>query len=126
VAAVEDLLDRIPVPAHLDLGAPDAVSRTPTHIQSTAYFVIAEGLTNAVKHARATDIEVRMTVRESRLLLDVIDNGIGFDHGEAASNGMGFGLRSVADRVSAIGGLLAVVGPAGGGTHLSAELPCAS
>jgi signal transduction histidine kinase len=126
VAAVEDLLDRMPVPTRLDLNAPEDVSRTPAHIQSTAYFVIAEGLTNAVKHAQATDIEVRMTVRDSQLLLDVIDNGIGFDHSDSASSVMGFGLRSVSDRVSAIGGLLAVIRPAGGGTHLTAELPCAS
>jgi signal transduction histidine kinase len=56
----------------------------------------------------------------------VIDNGIGFGRTDPGSAGIGFGLRSVSDRVSAVGGQFAIASPVGGGTHLTAELPCAS
>lgn len=125
-AAVEDLLDRMPMPARLELHEPEVVAQVDPGIQSTAYFVIAEGLTNAVKHSRATNIVVRMTANERRLLVDVIDNGIGLGGTDAGSAGIGFGLRSVSDRVSAIGGQFAIESPVTGGTHLTAELPCAS
>jgi signal transduction histidine kinase len=125
-AAVEDLLDRMPMPARLELHEPEAVAQADPHTQSTAYFVVAEGLTNAVKHSHATDIVVRMTANETRLLIDVIDNGIGLGYTDKDSAAMGFGLRSVSDRVSAVGGQFAIASPAGGGTHLTAELPCAS
>lgn len=126
VAAVEDLLDRMPVQARLELSAPYDVSDAAPHTQSTAYFVISEGLTNAVKHAEATAIVVRMAVRSGRLLVEVIDNGIGFDHGDDTAPTGGLGMRSASDRVSAIGGRLSITSTAGGGTHLTAELPCAS
>jgi signal transduction histidine kinase len=125
-AAVEDLLDRMPMPARLELHQPEIVAQVDPNTQSTAYFVIAEGLTNAVKHSQATDIVVRMTADERRLLVDVIDNGIGFGCTDTGSAAIGFGLRSVSDRVSAVGGQFAIASPAGGGTHLTAELPCAS
>lgn len=126
VAAVEDLLDRLPVPARLELTGGQDVALLAPPTQTAAYFVIAEGLTNAVKHAKATDIVVRMAISDCHLLLDVIDDGIGFDRGAAASAPMGMGLRSVADRVTALGGRFAIDSPAGTGTHLAAELPCAS
>lgn len=125
-AAVEDLLDRLPVPAHLEVSAQEDITRTDPHIQSTAYFVIAEGLTNAVKHAQATTVVVRLTVCAGRLTVGVIDDGIGFDHGDVPEAALGFGLRSIADRVSAIGGQLTIARAVTGGTRLTAELPCAS
>lgn len=126
VDAVEDLLDRMPVTTHLELTAPEDVSSTAPHTQSIAYFVIAEGLTNAVKHSQATDIVVRLGARTGHLVLDVIDNGIGVDHDDSIVRAEGFGMRSISDRVSAVGGRLDIVSPPGGGTHLTAELPCAS
>ncbi len=117
-AADEDLADRMPLPTRVDIGVdgdlPDAVS-------ATAYFVIAEGLTNAVKHAQASELGVRITRDHDMLLVEVRDNGVG-----GAASGRGMGLRSLADRVDVLGGRLLVNSQGGLGTSLRAELPCAS
>jgi signal transduction histidine kinase len=116
-AAAEDLADRMPVPTRLHIAIegvlPDAVS-------ATAYFVVAEGLANAVKHAQASALEVRIARGDAVLLVEVRDNGIG-----GAAPGAGMGLRSLADRVDVLGGTLRVHSQAGQGTRLLAELPCA-
>ena len=93
---------------------PDAVS-------ATAYFVVAEGLANAVKHARASALAVRIARDADMLLVEVRDDGIG-----GAAPGTGIGLRSLADRVDVLGGQLRVHSAAGQGTRLLAELPCVS
>ena len=117
-AAAEDLADRMPVPTRLDIGVdgtlPDAVS-------ATAYFVVAEGLANAVKHARASALDVRIARHDDTLLVEVRDDGVG-----GAAPGTGMGLRSLADRVDVLGGSLRVHSKAGEGTQLLAELPCVS
>jgi signal transduction histidine kinase len=117
-AAAEDLADRMPLVTQLDIGVdgplPDAVS-------ATAYFVIAEGLANAVKHAQASKLGISITRTGDTLLVEVRDDGIG-----GAAPGSGFGLRSLADRVDALGGRLFVTSQAGQGTGLRAELPCGS
>ena len=117
-AATEDLVDRIPIPTSLDLEMNGAL---PTAVQSTAYFIVAEGLTNAVKHARARNIAVRLAQCEKSLTIEISDDGIG---GAAPSAGLGLG--GLADRVDALGGQLRIVSPAGRGTHLLADLPCGS
>ena len=117
-AAAEDLADRMPLPTELDIGVdgtlPDAVS-------ATAYFVIAEGLSNAVKHAQASKLSLSLTRAGGTLLVEVRDDGIG-----GAAPGSGLGLRSLADRVDTLGGRLFVTSQAGLGTSLRAELPCGS
>ncbi|RBY82888.1 sensor histidine kinase [Geodermatophilus sp. TF02-6] len=117
-AATEDLVDRMPVPTRLDLGAID--DRLAPAVESTAYFVVAEGLTNALKHARARHLLVRLASTDGRLVVEVHDDGVG---GASAS---GSGLHGVADRVDTLGGRLQVRSAVGGGTVLVAELPCAS
>ncbi|MBS1904986.1 MAG: sensor histidine kinase [Actinobacteria bacterium] len=111
-AAAEDLVDRMPVPTALELGLGEA--DLPQTIESAAYFVIAEGLANALKHAEATACAVRVIHDGDVLSLEVGDNGVG---GAAAP----VGLR---DRIEAVGGVLKVDSPAGGGTTLRVELPC--
>ena len=118
-AAVEDLVDRMPLPTNLvvvDVEEP----LSPT-VGSTAYFVVAEALANAVKHAGATMLSVRLERTESQLLIEVADDGVG-----GAASGAGTGLRGLLDRVDVLGGQLAIDSPLGHGTHLVAELPCGS
>ena len=117
-AAVEDLVDRSPVPATLTVTGSDG--DLPDHVQSTAYFFVAEGLTNAVKHAAAGQVEVRIERTPATLLVDVRDDGVG----GAATTGGGMGLHSMADRIDVLGGSLVVDSPPSGGTRLTAELPC--
>ncbi|MGC2997017.1 sensor histidine kinase [Streptomyces sp. G35A] len=92
--------------------------------EATAYFVICEALSNAVKYSRADAVSVSGR-RESdggtdRLVIEIVDDGIG-----GADPAGGSGLRGLADRVAATGGTLWVSSPPGSGTRLRAELPCA-
>jgi signal transduction histidine kinase len=116
--AVRGLTARAPVPVELvaSLGGP-----LPAAVETAAYFVVSEGLTNVAKYARAAHATVRMERVDGRLLLEVSDDGIG---GAAASAGSG--LRGLSDRVAALDGALEVTSPPGGGTTLRVELPCAS
>ncbi|MGN6127243.1 MAG: ATP-binding protein, partial [Humibacter sp.] len=116
-AAAEDLVDRLAIPATLDADVDDdAISSTTVH---TAYFIIAEALTNATKHSRATSVRVKLRSDGEWLHIDVRDNGIG-----GASVNRGAGLRSLADRVDALGGKLDVQSAVGHGTRVKVELPC--
>ena len=88
-------------------------------IEANAYFLIAEALTNAVKHARATRVEVSMNCDGLTLLLEIRDDGIG----AASMATAGFGLNGMADRASGLGGRLTIVSPEGGGTSVRAAIP---
>jgi signal transduction histidine kinase len=89
-------------------------------VETAAYFVAAEALTNAAKHAGATRIEVRIERERSSLVVEVADDGRG------GADPSGAGLTGLRHRVEALDGTLAVVSPSGGGTTLRAVLPCAS
>lgn len=91
-------------------------ARLPPEIEASGYFIIAEALTNVVKHARATNAVVRATISGS-LDIEVRDDGVG---GAVPS---GDGLTGLSDRVAALGGSLPVDSPDGGGTALIAQLP---
>ncbi|HEX5922762.1 MAG TPA: ATP-binding protein [Baekduia sp.] len=91
--------------------------RFPAEIEASAYFLVAEGLTNIVKHAHAESAEVCASVHNGMLQLEVRDDGIG-----GADPG-GRGLVGLNDRVTALGGRLGVRSPAGSGTVLTATLP---
>jgi signal transduction histidine kinase len=114
--AVRSLAARSPVPVEL-LGA--AGERLPAAVETAAYFVISEALTNVAKYAHAAHATVRMQRVDGRLLLEVSDDGIG---GAAPSTGSG--LHGLADRVAALDGAFEVESPVGGGTRLRVELPC--
>lgn len=116
-AAVEDLVDRMPVPSELELDM-GRTSWSPA-VESTAYFVTAEALTNAVKHARASSVRVRLTSDEQWLSIDVHDDGVGGAHA-----GEGSGLRGLADRVDVLGGRLDIASEPGRGTRIGVRLPC--
>jgi signal transduction histidine kinase len=83
--------------------------------------VVAEALANAVKHAGATTLSVRLERTESQLLIEIADDGVG-----GAAAGAGVGLRGLLDRVDVLEGQLAIDSPPGHGTHLVVELPCGS
>lgn len=118
VAAVEELVDRAEVPALLSADVDE--SRVSSAAAHTAYFVISELLTNAVKHADATTLRVSVSLRDDRLTLVVEDDGVG-----EARIGHGAGLRGLHDRVAALEGAVEIVSPRGGGTRVGVELPCA-
>lgn len=113
-AAVGSLLHRIALPVNAEV-MPD---RLPSHVETTAYFVVAEALTNTVKHARATSADVHAVVRHGALELVIRDDGAGgadFRHGT--------GLAGLADRVESIDGTITVTSPPGAGTTIAVRLP---
>ena len=116
-AAVESLAERSPISVRVTF---DREERLPVPVEATAYFVVAEALTNVTKYARASSATVAITRMNGSLLVDVDDDGVG-----GAEPRYGSGLLGLEDRVAALGGTLAVESPAGGGTHLHAEIPCA-
>ncbi|PRY50243.1 histidine kinase/DNA gyrase B/HSP90-like ATPase [Geodermatophilus tzadiensis] len=118
-AAIEDLVDRVPLPTRLAVAEVDG--RLPATVERTAYFVVAEALTNAVKHAAADTLTVTLEHAATRLVIGVTDDGVG-----GATPEGGVGLHGLADRVDALGGRFTIESPAGGGTHLLVELPCGS
>jgi signal transduction histidine kinase len=113
-AAVEALAERTTLPVRVSI-PPD---RLPADVEAAAYFLVAESLTNAAKHAGATAAEVRATLDGGVLHVTVSDDGRG---GADASGGTG--LVGLVDRLAAIGGTLAVESPPGGGTTLQASIP---
>jgi signal transduction histidine kinase len=119
-AAVGELAERCPLPVEVawDLGG-DPDRRLPTAIESTAYFVVCEAVTNAVRHARTRRITIAGALSGGRLRVDVIDDGVG-----GADANRGSGLRGLHDRVAVLGGTLAVTSPTGGPTTVHLELPC--
>jgi signal transduction histidine kinase len=116
-AATEDLVDRVPLPVNVQLDVVDG-ALAPA-LESTAYFVVAEALANALKHSAATALTVRVVAANGWLTVEVCDDGAG---GALAGNGTG--LRGLADRVDTLGGRLTVDSPRGAGTRVLAELPC--
>jgi signal transduction histidine kinase len=117
-AAISALAGRSPVPVTVDVGLSE---RLPVSVETTAYFVVAEALTNVAKHSQATEAHVVVKRDGETLTIDVVDDGSG---GADDLNGTGFaGLR---DRLAAVDGTLAVSSPPGGPTRIQAEIPCAS
>jgi signal transduction histidine kinase len=112
-AGVDALVSRVSIPVEVEV--PDG--RLPAGIEASAYFVVAEALTNVVKHARAQRAEVSARVESGALRIDVRDNGVGGARRE------GTGLVGLDDRLSAIGGGLRIHSPPGGGTRVEATLP---
>ncbi|MEV5385319.1 histidine kinase [Streptomyces sp. NPDC052721] len=114
-AAVESLAERCAVPATVVGEYPH---RLPAEVESNAYFVIAEALTNAVKHAGASHIRISLELRDA-LRIEVTDDGIG----GVPQNAVGGGLTGLADRVGAFDGVLVIDSPPDRGTSVRAEIP---
>lgn len=112
--ALVALAERSPVEVEVTVPG----DRLSDEIEAAVYFVCAEALANAAKHAAASRATVDVAVRSGRVVADVTDDGIG-----GADPARGTGLRGVTDRVEALGGALALASPDGGGTRLRVELP---
>src|SRR5262249_37530810 len=112
-AAVGSLADHNPLPIDVSV---ELDERPPSAVETAAYFVVAEALTNATKHARATRVSISIRAENGSVVVDVEDDG----------DGGADGLGGLARRVRALDGTLEVRSPAGGPTKLTAELPCAS
>jgi PAS domain S-box-containing protein len=112
-AGVEAVVSRLDLPVHVDI----ANERFPAETEATAYFIVAEALTNVVKHAHATQADVKARVENGTLVLEVRDDGIG------GADPAGHGLVGLADRATALGGQLQVQGLENGGTLVVAALP---
>ncbi len=115
-AGIESLAAETPIPMHLAL----AVPRLPATLETTAYFTVAEAITNAVKHAQATHVSVScgLSGGADELVVTVEDDGIG-----GADSSRGTGLTGLRDRIEASYGTIEVVSPAHRGTRIVARIP---
>ncbi|MBB3601398.1 signal transduction histidine kinase [Mycolicibacterium sp. BK556] len=116
--AIKTLARRSAVPVALDL---DVDRRLPESVEVAAYYVVAEALTNAAKHAQADEVTVWARVTDTELALRIADDGIG-----GAGHGGGSGLIGLKDRVEALSGRLGIVSATGAGTTISVNIPLPS
>jgi PAS domain S-box-containing protein len=112
-AGVDALASRVPVPIEIDV----SVGRLPAAVEATAYFVVAEALTNVAKHGRAGRAEVTARIEHGTLAVHVRDDGVG------GARPDGSGLLGLADRLAALDGKLRVDSPADRGTLVAAAIP---
>jgi PAS domain S-box-containing protein len=113
-AAVDALTHRMPLPVAVQI--PN--DRYPPSVESAAYFVVAEALTNVAKYAEAGTARVTATSSDGCLILTIEDDGVG-----GARPSVGSGLSGLQDRITALSGTLTVYSPAGRGTRIRAEIP---
>jgi signal transduction histidine kinase len=113
-AAIETLVSRVRLPVSVDVTA----DRVAPELEATAYFVVAEALTNTVKHARASSARVTASVADGVLRVEVSDDGVGGARTDGRS-----GLLGLYDRVAAMNGELRVDSPPGAGTTVAATIP---
>jgi signal transduction histidine kinase len=113
VAGVRALASRMSIPVGVDI----AGARLPGTVEATAYFIVAEALTNVAKHSRARSATVTARVDGQMLAVEVCDDGIG------GAQADGPGLVGLRDRIATVEGLLRIESPAGGGTLIAAFIP---
>jgi signal transduction histidine kinase len=114
--AVTSLTRRASVPVELDLSLN---GRLPPTIEATAFYVVAEALTNVTRHSRARNVTVRVSHHDELLEVEVGDDGDG-----GADAELGTGISGLIDRLEAVSGSLEIHSPPGGGTRLRAVIPC--
>jgi signal transduction histidine kinase len=122
VDAIQDRVARMPSSVMVEAAAPLRSARFPPAIEGAAYFTVCEGLANAMKHASAQHLIVRLTAGDGDLSIGVIDDGNGFDTRGVTRSG----LSGLEDRIEALGGSLEVISASGNGTQLLARLPLRS
>ncbi len=96
------------------------VARYPQQVEAAVYFCALEALNNVAKYSRASSAEVRLAQTDGHLTFEVSDDGVGFDSGRTS---YGTGLRGMADRVEAIGGVLEIRSAQGEGTSVTGRIP---
>jgi signal transduction histidine kinase len=112
-AGVDALAARMPVPVDIDV----SVGRLPAGVEATAYFVVAEALTNVAKHSRAGRATVAARIEDGTFRVQVRDDGIG------GARPDGSGLLGLADRLAVLEGQLRVESTVEGGTLVAADIP---
>jgi signal transduction histidine kinase len=112
-AGVASLASRMTVPVQIDV----SVDRLSAPVEATAYFVVAEALTNVTKHSHAKGAAVTARIENGALHVEVRDDGVGGAHVD------GTGLVGLADRLAVLDGSLDVDSPAGGDTLVAATIP---
>ncbi|MGV9340059.1 sensor histidine kinase [Streptomyces sp. NPDC003688] len=115
-AALDFLAERAPIPVQVDVCLE---RRLAEGVETTAYFVVSEALTNAAKHSGASSTMVVGRLRDGLLSIEVTDDGRGGADGQ-----WGHGLQGLVDRLATLNGRLTVHSPQDGGTRLKAEIPC--
>jgi signal transduction histidine kinase len=115
--ALEDIAERLPLPVRIS--APPR--RLDAALEATLYFVACEALANVVKHAKAGSALVTVRAEESRVEMEISDNGVG---GITTSSNLGRGLANIFDRVSALDGAATIDSPPGRGTRVMVSIPC--
>lgn len=116
-AAVQSLADHSSIPVRVAINLD---RRLPARAETAAYFVAAEALANAAKHSDASAVTVTATEADGVLQLEVADDGGG------GADLDGSGIRGLADRIAAVGGIFDVASPRGGGTRIKVSIPCGS
>jgi PAS domain S-box-containing protein len=114
-AGFKTLARRSTVPVNLDLAIE---RRLPDSIEVAAYYALAEALTNAAKHAQASEVKVRAHATDESVNVSISDDGIG-----GADSSKGSGLIGLKDRIEVLGGRMHVVSPPGGGTSIDIIIP---
>jgi signal transduction histidine kinase len=113
LAGIGSVVSRLDLPVAVDVPP----ERFPADVEASAYFIVAEALTNVMKHSRAGKADVKAVVENGMLCIEVRDDGVG------GADPDGHGLVGIADRVTALGGRLEIESPDGDGTRVSAMLP---
>jgi signal transduction histidine kinase len=114
-AAVRTLAARSPLPVQVDACG----ERLPEPVETAAYFVVSEALTNIARYAHATKAEIRIGRNTGNAHIEIHDNGVG-----GANPHNGSGLNGLADRIAALNGQLRIDSPTGAGTTITADIPC--
>ena len=112
--ALEEVAERLPLAIHLDV----APYRAPATVEAAAYFAACEALTNAVKHAGASQVSVVVRVTATQLEMEIADDGAG------GADPAGNGLANIADRIGAVDGEAVIDSPPDDGTRLLVRIPC--
>ena len=113
-AALQSLAAQAPLPVELEVHD----GRLPAAVESAAYFVVCEALTNVAKYAEATYASARVVCADAHVLVEVADDGVG-----GAAGSVDSGLGGLADRIAALDGRLEVISPPGEGTLVRATIP---
>ena len=116
-AAVGALGERATLPVEMEI---EVDGRLPAPVESAAYFLVAEALTNVSRYARATSARVTMAMDDSQLVVCVSDDGIG-----GVDVAAGSGLRGLQDRLATVEGTMEIDSPPGEGTRLTGRIPVA-
>lgn len=123
VAALRASLESIESRAGLETELKtDGISRLPKTIEPELYRIAMEALNNLVRYARAKKVSVDLQIRSDWVILDICDNGVGFEL-EYAFNSGGLGIHNMKQRAQRLGGYLDIISSPGAGTRIKAEIP---